>query len=197
MELFFTRAKTKLKDWALKHTKGAYANRWLAFLSFLESSVFPIPADVFLIAIILRNKARGWIRHTTITTVFSVIGGVFGYAIGALFFDAFGEHLIALYNLQDEFLALQTQFANHTFLAIFTAAFTPIPYKVFTITAGLFTVNLFLFILASILGRGIRFFIVGYILKLYGEQIAGVVYRYVNWASIIVITLLILWYIFV
>ncbi len=177
---FLDNAKERTRKWALRHAEGPHAKFWLSALSFSEASFFPIPPDVLLIAILLANKARRWFYYAFLTTTFSVLGGVLGYGIGYFFFDLFGQQLILFYGLQDQFVYLQNIFKDTTFWAIFAAAFTPIPYKIFTITAGLFNVNFLIFLSASILGRGIRFFAIGFILKHYGEKISGVLYKYFN-----------------
>ncbi len=181
-----------MRGWVLRHAEGQHAKFWLSVLSFSEASFFPIPPDVLLIAILLANKARKWFYYSFLTSVFSVLGGVLGYGLGFFFFDIFGEFIISFYGLEEEFLGLKEVFDENTFWAIFAAAFTPIPYKIFTISAGLFNVNFFAFITASILGRSVRFFAVGFILKFYGEKVAGVLYKYFNIFSLAVLILLIL-----
>ena len=184
---FLDNTKNKIRDWSIKHAEGPHAKSWLAALSFSEASFFPVPPDILLIAILLANKARQWFLYVLITSGFSILGGVLGYFIGLFFFDLFGQHIISFYGLESQFVYLKNIFQGAAFLTIFTAAFTPIPYKIFTITAGLFGVNFFIFITASILGRGIRFFILGFLLKLYGESISKVLYKYFNIFSITMI----------
>jgi len=183
--------REKIRSWAVRHAEGPHAKQWLAFFSFAESSFFPIPTDVILIAILLGNKAKEWLRFALITTGFSVIGGIFGYIIGAFLFEAVGDTIISFYNLENEFVALEQAFAEHAFWAIFTAAFTPIPYKIFTIAAGVFHINIALFLVGSIFGRGIRFIAVSFLMKKYGRKISDILYRYFNIVSIL-LTLLVL-----
>jgi len=195
---FLDNTKNRIRNWSVRHAEGPNARFWLSALSFSEASFFPIPPDVLLIAILLANKARNWFYYSLLTSIFSVLGGMLGYAIGYFFFDIFGQLIVSFYGLENEFTYLKDIFNNNAFLAIFTAAFTPIPYKVFTITAGLFSINTLAFITASVLGRSIRFFAVGFIVKLYGEKIAGVLYKYFNIFSFIILAiLLILVYTFV
>lgn len=189
---FLNNTKEKIRNWALRHAKGSHSKFWLSILSFSESSFFPVPPDILLIAILLANKAKRWLSYVGLTTIFSVLGGIFGYAIGFLFFDVFGDSLISFYGLTDEFTRLGGVFEETVFWTIFTAAFTPIPYKIFTITAGFFNVNFLIFLLASLLGRGIRFFIIGFILKRYGEKIADVLYKYFNIVSLGILVLAII-----
>jgi len=176
--------REKIKSWAIEHAEGPHTKRWLAFFSFAESSFFPIPVDVILIAILLGNKAKSWLRYALITTGFSVIGGIFGYAIGALLFETIGGPIISFYNLGGEFGALEEIFSNNAFWAIFAAAFTPIPYKIFTIAAGAFHINIIIFIAGSLLGRGIRFLAVGALMKTYGKKISDILYKYFSILSI-------------
>jgi len=183
--------KEKIRVWAIAHAEGPHAWLWLSAFAFSEASFFPIPPDILLVAILLANKARRWAYWTGITTLFSVLGGIFGYLIGFSFFGLFGEHLITFYHLQDQFASLQVLFEQNAFLSIFAAAFTPIPYKVFTIAAGLFHLNIFAFLAASILGRGIRFFLIGYLLKRFGGTIARGLYKYFNLISLIVLIVIV------
>ena len=127
-----------------------------------------------------------------LTTFFSILGGIFGYFLGLFFFDIFGQKIISFYSLQSEFESLKNLFEKANFWTIFAAAFTPIPYKIFTLSAGFFSVNFLTFLLASILGRATRFFAVAFILKLFGQKIADILYKYFNLFSIFIILILIL-----
>lgn len=189
---YLHKTRDRLRDWAIRHAEGPHAARWLSALSFSESSFFPIPPDILLIAIILSRKVSRWFYYAALTTVFSVLGGIAGYAIGYLFFDLFGQGIIAFYGLEEKMTIVQKLFSDNAFMAIFLAAFTPIPYKVFTIAAGVFSINLFPFVIASILGRGIRFFIVGYLAYLFGEGIRAVLYKYFNIISLVIAALVVL-----
>jgi len=188
---FWDTKKENIRTWAVAHAEGSHARFWLSVLSFSEASFFPIPPDILLIAILLANKARRWAYWAAITTLFSVLGGIFGYLIGFAFFGLFGERLIAFYHFQDQFFSLKELFDRNAFLAIFAAAFTPIPYKVFTIAAGLFRLDPLAFFVASILGRGIRFFLIAYLLKYFGETLSRVLYKYFNLISFLVLILLV------
>jgi len=189
---FLNNTKDRIRNWAVRHAEGPHARFWLSALSFSEASFFPIPPDIILIAILLANKARQWLYHVLLTVGFSVLGGIAGYGIGFFFFDVFGDPIISFYGLEEEFFSLKNVFDETVFWTIFAAAFTPIPYKIFTITAGLFSVNFFVFITASILGRGIRFFVIGFVLKLYGNRIADVLYKYFNIFSLAILILLVI-----
>lgn len=188
---FLDKTRDRIQKWAVEHANSKHVTLWLSLMSFSEASFFPIPPDVLLIAILLANKAKKWFYYASITAVFSVLGGVFGYFIGQFFFDVFGSSIISFYGLEKEFVNLKNVFNEAAFWTIFTAAFTPIPYKIFTIAAGLFNINFPLFILASLLGRGIRFFIIAGILRAHGTKISSVLYRYFNIFSLVFVVVLI------
>lgn len=177
--------KIKLRDRMARHIDGPKAGWWLFLISFAESSFFPIPPDLLLIPIVARLRSK-WFYYALITTIASVIGGIFGYFIGALFFDFVGTVLVKTYHLEEELVYVSILFQQNAFLAIFTAAFTPIPYKIFTIAGGLFHINFLVFIVASILGRGMRFFAVAYIMKIFGEQIGRLAFKYFNFLTLVV-----------
>ncbi|MCA9353813.1 DedA family protein [Candidatus Nomurabacteria bacterium] len=170
-------------------------NLFLGVISFAESSFFPIPPDIFLMAL-LSKDARRWMFLATITTVSSVFGGLFGYAIGFFFFSSIGEGLISFYGLEAEFEKLRIIFQENTFISLFIAALTPIPYKVFTISGGFFGVSIFNFLIASILGRGIRFFAVAFLFRRFGENIKFFINKYFNLLTLIVSLILVLYIVF-
>lgn len=184
--------RDRMRAWGIKHATGPHATTWLMLMAFAEASFFPIPPDVLLIAILVGNKGKRWAYYALITTVFSVIGGIGGYLIGWFLYDTVGVFLFHAMRLDKYVAAVQTGFQAHAFLAIFTAAFTPIPYKVFTIAAGLFKINLWSLIVGSIIGRGLRFFIVAWLSKRYGDYIGDIVYKYFNIASLLIVVVLIL-----
>ena len=144
---------------------------WLAVIAFTESSFFPVPPDPFLMLAIF-SKPKKWLKYVSLVTTFSILGGILGYLIGMFFFDFVGEVLINTYSLHEEFDTVQDLFLNNAFWSIFVSAFTPFPYKIFTISAGLFGVNIFTFVIASVLGRGLRFSVVGSVSYLFGKKIA-------------------------
>lgn len=189
--------KTKLRDWTVKHAKGPHAKLWLSAVSFSESSFFPVPPDIILIAILLTAERARWFFYSLLTTITSVLGGLLGYLIGAVFFGLFGESIVAFYGLEEELVYVTEQFGRHAFLTIFIAAFTPIPYKVFTITAGLLHIPLLVFIAASLLGRGARFFFVGYALHRYGKRVSDILYSYFNAMSFLILAFLVLFFYFI
>ena len=178
--------KDWLRDWTVKRAERKNAKWWLFGIAFAESSFFPIPPDVFLVAILMTQERLKAFFYAGLTTLGSVLGGMFGYAIGFFFFKTVGVWMIGLYHLEEQMLVVQKLFTENAFFAIFTAAFTPIPYKVFTIAAGLFNINLVTFIIASILGRGGRFFLVAMVMRYFGKHFADVLYRYFNIITIVV-----------
>ena len=145
---------------------------YLAVISFIESSFFPIPPDVMVIPMVI-SKKNDFIKIFIIATTFSVLGGIFGYLIGAFFFDI-GMQIMNFYDYQDKIINLKNNLLNnegfYAWLGIlFLAGFTPLPYKVFTICSGLIGFNILIFILISLISRGLRFFIVSYLSYKFGN----------------------------
>ncbi|BCG62963.1 MAG: hypothetical protein methR_P0645 [Methyloprofundus sp.] len=158
----------KLYDKAIRWSKHRHAAKYLAALSFAESSFFPVPPDVMLAPMVLAEQSKAW-RLALITTIASVFGGMFGYAIGFFAFDLIqpwlqGSHYWAKYQLAEQW------FEQWGFWAVFIAGFSPIPYKVFTIAAGALSMVFLPFVLASFVGRGLRFFLVAGLLAWGGER---------------------------
>jgi len=183
----------RFKNWFLSRAHSPHAQVWLGVLSFTESSFFPIAPDLLLIAMLLAGGER-WFRYATITTVTSVMGALFGYFIGAVLYETLGRHFITFYGFEQEFLSLGDAFADNVFWTIFTAAFTPIPYKVFTIAGGFFNVNIFMFVLASITGRALRFYVIAYLCKRYGKKLGFLIEKYFNTFSLIFVLLIFIGY---
>lgn len=183
--------KIRLARWFKKRAHGTHAKAWLVLLSFSEASFFIVPPDVLLIAILMAGASR-WILYATITTVASLAGGIFGYFIGFLFFDAVGFRIIEFYHLAEQMKEIQLLYHNNAFWVVVTAAFTPIPYKLFTLSAGFFKINIIVFITASIFGRGLRYFLVAYITKLFGGKITRLLLKYFNIITVIVIAVIVI-----
>lgn len=184
-----------IKRWLLENIDKPISSFVLYVIAFTESSFFPIILDPFLAFVVLLNPKK-WLKYATLATFFSVLGGLFGYLIGYWFFELAGEPLIELYNLTGELQQLGLVFSSNSFLAIFLAAFTPIPYKIFTITGGLFHINISIFIFASILGRGIRFFLLAFLMRFVGERFGTKVFKYLNLILISLVILIIAYLIF-
>ena len=145
---------------------------YLAIVSFVESSFFPIPPDVMVIPMVI-SKKNDFIKIFLITTIFSVLGGMLGYLIGAFFFE-FGAHIMSFYGYEDKLTKIKENLVNsdgfYAWLGVlFLAGFTPLPYKVFTIASGLIGFNFLIFVLISLISRGLRFFIVTYLSYKFGD----------------------------
>ena len=145
---------------------------YLAIVSFFESSFFPIPPDVMIIPMVI-SKKNDFIKIFLITTIFSVLGGMLGYLIGAFFFD-FGSQIMSFYGYENKLSNIKENLVSsdgfYAWLGIlFLAGFTPLPYKVFTIASGLISFNFFIFIFISLVSRGLRFFIVSYLSYKFGN----------------------------
>jgi membrane protein YqaA with SNARE-associated domain len=166
----------RLYDWVLHWADTKYGAIALFIISFVESSFFPIPPDVLLIALNLSKPKKAFF-YAAICTVASVIGGIFGYYIGLKFWDI-GSKIIFHYVGLDTFNYVKLQFEQNAALAIGIAGFTPIPYKVFTISAGFFHINFPIFVGASIVSRGARFFLVSGLIYFFGASIKGFIDKY-------------------
>lgn len=180
--------RQRLTRWFTARAHGRHAQAWLAVLAFTESSFFVVPPDALLVAMLLAGADR-WRWFALLTTLASVAGAIAGYAIGWLFYDTIGAAIIAFYGLEQEIALVERYFDATAFWTIFAAAFTPIPYKVFVLAGGFFKINFALFVLASIAGRGIRFFLVAYLVRRYGSGFLAVASRY---ATIATYTMLVL-----
>lgn len=185
-----SRGMRKLYDWTLSWAHTKKAKGALFTLSFAESSFFPIPPDVLLIAMTVAHRFQWWI-FATIATAGSVIGGIFGYFIGLLFFEAIGQPIIEFYHLQEKFETVGNLYSQNAFIAVFTAAFTPIPYKVFTIAGGVFQIPLQELIIGSFLGRAGRFFAVAGALRVFGRRLSDTIEKYFDIFSLGFMALLI------
>ena len=145
---------------------------YLALVSFIESSFFPIPPDVMVIPMVI-SKKDDFIKIFFIVTIFSVLGGILGYLIGAFFFDI-GMQIMSFYGYEDKLIEIKNDLLkNEGFYAwigiLFLAGFTPLPYKVFTISSGLIGFNIFIFIIISFISRGLRFYLVSYLSYKFGD----------------------------
>jgi membrane protein YqaA with SNARE-associated domain len=181
---FLDNRKKQLRDWVLRWAHSAHSQAALFLLSFSESAFFPVPPDLLLIAI-LSAGAKHWLYYAGVTLLGSVLGGLFGYFIGWGLYETVGYRIVDFYNLNEAINIIGMKYSEHAFLTVFIAAFTPIPYKVITISAGLFKVEFFAFIAASLVGRGARFFAVAFLMRLFGRQLARMLYKYFNLFSLI------------
>jgi membrane protein YqaA with SNARE-associated domain len=162
----------------------------LAFISFLESSVFPIPPDVMLIPMVLADRRRAW-WIATVCTAASVIGGFLGYAIGYLLFETVGRAVLEFYRAMDEFDAFQHAFLEYGWWIIIIKGATPIPFKLVTIASGVAHFPLWAFAIASVISRGMRFFLVAGLLWWFGEPIRIFVERHLALVTTLFIVLLV------
>jgi membrane protein YqaA with SNARE-associated domain len=183
-----------LYDLVLDWSRHEYAERYLGALSFAESSFFPIPVDVMLAPMCIARREKAW-RYAIIATVFSVLGGLAGYAIGIGLFDLI-EPWLADSHYWSAYQTSREWFDTYGIWAIFVAGFSPIPYKVFTIAAGVAALSLPGFFLASVVGRGARFFLVSGLVVLGGDKLDTTLRKYVEglgWAVVVLAVAIIGW----
>ena len=166
----------RLYDWVMSLAATRHAERALAFVSFIESSIFPIPPDALLIPMVLADR-RKWFRIALVCTIASVLGAYLGYAIGAFFFDLIGRPILELYGKADAFAEMSARYNEWGGWAVRFAALTPFPYKVLTIFSGVTGLNLVVFTIVSIVGRAGRFFLVAYLLNRFGAPIQTFIER--------------------
>ncbi len=180
----------RLYDWVLGWADTPYGVPALLVLSFTESSFFPIPPDILLIALALAKPKRAF-YYAILCTLGSVAGGLFGYFIGYALWSSVEPLLIGSIISQTNFEAVTSRYHEYGEIAVFAAAFTPIPYKVFTVAAGVAKLDLLKFALASLCGRAGRFFLVALVIRLAGPRAKELIERYFNAATVIGAVLLI------
>jgi len=178
-----------LYDWGLRQAESPHAERALFWVAFAESSFFPLPPDILLIAMVLAMRAK-WFRYFAICLAGSVVGGMLGYLIGLGVWSVVQDFFFSYVFSPAAFEKVQHLYAQYDFWIVFAAAFTPIPYKVFTIAAGACEINIFIFALASILSRGARFYIVAGLIYKFGAPVKGFIDRYFNLLTILFVILL-------
>jgi membrane protein YqaA with SNARE-associated domain len=180
----------RLYDWVLLWAHHRHARLALFALAFAESSVFPIPPDVLLIALAIGLPTCAF-QFALITTVGSVLGGLAGYGIGYGFMASVGQWILDLYNFHEQFQRIRGLYLDHDVWAVGIAGFTPIPYKVFTIAAGAFEMDPWRFTFASLVSRGARFYLVAWLLYRYGSPMKGFIDRYFNTLTVLFTVLLV------
>lgn len=180
----------KLYNWVLSWSDSKWGTYALFILSFAESSFFPIPPDVLLIALCAGKPLKSFF-YSFVCSLGSVLGGVFGYFIGLKFMGTVGAKIVAMYGFQEKMDQIGALYNNYDAWAVAIAGFSPIPYKVFTIAAGIFEISLPVFIAASFFSRSLRFFIQGALLYFYGAKIKFFVDRYFNTLAVIFTVLLV------
>ncbi len=191
---------TKLYNKCIKLAAHKNSNYFLGLVSFLESFFFPIPPDIMIAPMAIAKKNQ-FFKIFFIATFFSVLGGIFGYVIGAFFFDL-AMNIFEFYNYEDKVINIKNALSEgdgfYAWLTIlFLAGFTPLPYKVFTITSGIINFNLLIFILISLISRGLRFFIVSYLSSKFGNTFTNYINKHgERWFTIIGIFIVIIAIIF-
>ena len=173
----------RLYDWAMGLAAHRHATAALGFISFIESSVFPIPPDALLIPMVLAERTKAWL-YATVATVTSVIGGLAGYAIGYFLFDTVGQAIIDFYGLGDKFATFASKYNEYGLAIVFFAGLTPFPYKVITIASGVTHLAFPAFIAGSVVSRGLRFFLVCGLLYWFGPPIKAFIERYLGWLTL-------------
>lgn len=186
----------KLYDWVLHWAETPQAVPALFLLAFAESSFFPIPPDVLLIALALSIPVRSF-RFAFFCTLGSVLGGILGYSIGYYGYETVGKPIVDFYHGQEVMASIKTKYDTYGFLGILIAAITPIPYKIFTIASGVFHFNFLSFVSASIIGRAFRFFVVAGLIWKFGPSIRTFIDKYFNLLMVVFTILLILGFVVV
>ena len=177
-------------NWTLEKAQHKNAKWYLSLISFVESSFFPIPPDILLIPMALASKANA-LFYAFICTLFSVLGGILGYAIGYFFYSSVGIYIVDFYHLENSFNIFESYYKEFGILIVLGAGITPFPYKFITIASGVFGLNIFLFIIVSIIGRGLRFFLIAILLYFFGERIKLIIDKYFNILTIVFFILLV------
>lgn len=188
--MWFSKFVRKIYDAVFHLSKDNGAMYWLFAVAFIESSFFPIPPDVMLIPMILAAPDKAW-KIAGVATVGSVIGAYFGYAIGFYFFQLIAEPLLDFYGYLDKFNSFKNLYNQYGAWIVFGAGITPFPYKIITIASGVVHTNLLVFTVASIIARGMRFFLVAGLLKKYGEAMREFIEKNLGWLSVVFLLLLI------
>jgi len=178
-------------DWTLSWANTPYGALALFILAFIESSFFPVPPDILLIALCISLPTRSF-RFALICSIGSVLGGMFGYFIGMALYDTIGRLIIQTLHYEHYFEIVGSMYKDNAFIAILAAAFTPIPYKVFTIAAGFWKIDFWTMVLASIVGRSARFFIVATLIFFFGRKIKDFIDKYFNLLTVLFFILVIL-----
>ncbi|MDL1976605.1 MAG: cytochrome B [Desulfobacterales bacterium C00003106] len=186
----------RLYDWVLHWAETPYGTPALFLLAFCESSFFPVPPDVLLIALSVSIPKKAF-RYALVCSAGSLLGGCFGYLIGWEFMAAIGDAIIQFYGFNDQYYYVQDLYTRYDAWVIGIAGFTPIPYKVFTITAGAFKINFLIFVVVSLLSRSARFFLIGVLIYKFGPAIQRFIDRYFNLLAVLFTILLLLGFVLI
>jgi membrane protein YqaA with SNARE-associated domain len=179
-----------LYDWTLKLAAHRHAERSLAAIAFAESSFFPIPPDVMIVPMILARRDKAY-RIAAIATLFSVLGGILGYAIGYFLYDSVGHWLMRVYGMTDGIAQFREWYAHWGAAIILVKGMTPIPFKLVTIASGFAGFNFPIFVAAAIVTRGARFFLVAFLLRRFGEPVQKFIEKRINLVGIAVLVAII------
>lgn len=179
-----------LYNWTMEKAAHPHAQGWLAFFCFIESSFFPIPPHPLLGLMCLAEPKKA-IRFALIATIASVLGGLFGYAIGYFLYETVGEWMLGVLGLSESFPVAACYIREQGAAAVFLAAGTPIPFKLMTITAGFIEMNLLTFIAAAVAGRALIFMVVGILFQLFGAPIKAVIDKYLGTVTTIFVVLVV------
>lgn len=178
-----------LYNWTMKLASNPRAIWFLGFVSFIEAIFFPIPPDVLLIPMILANVKKAWF-YACVATTMSVLGGLFGYAIGFLAYAQIAEPLLITLGKQSAMDLFSSSINENGFLIVITAGISPIPFKVVSVMSGFTQMPVYVFLISALLGRATRFFVVAALLKRYGEPIKGFIESYLGWLFLLFIILI-------
>ena len=188
--MFLNRWLRQTYDYIINLSGKQNALVWLAVISFVESSFFPIPPDIMLIPMILAMPNKAW-RIAGVCTLASVFGAYLGYAIGYYFFELIAQPLLEFYGYLQKFNEFKQLYDTWGAWIVFGAGITPFPYKIITIASGVVQLNLAVFTVASIIARGLRFFLIAWLLKTYGEKMRLFIEKNLGWLSVLFLVLLI------
>ncbi len=181
--------KDKFIKWAEKVANSKHALKTLFWVSFAESCVSPFPAYFLVLFILAHRVKHSWQKVSFVATVASILGGIFGYIIGFYFFKLIGQPIIDFYNLQADFDSFGLKLYSNQFWILFVAAMTPIPFKITAIASGVFGINIPLFLLTGILGRGLKFTLVSFLTQKYGIKMKESIQNNI-WISILTFVLI-------
>ena len=168
-----------LYNWTLNKASHKKASWFLVFVSFAESSFFPIPPDILLIPMILAKRLKAWF-YALICTFSSVAGGLAGYAIGYFFYASIGSAIVEIYGLSNSFNLFEDYYKQYGIWIVLSAGFTPFPFKFITIASGVFNLNIFLFVIVATIARGLRFYLIAILLFVFGIAIKKLIDKYFN-----------------
>ena len=176
-------------DWVMGLAARKDAIWVLAAIAFIESSVFPIPPDVLLIPMVLAARDRAW-RYAAVCTIASVLGGMLGYAIGMFLFESAGQPLLEFYGYADKFDDFRGRYNEWGAWIVFIAGLTPFPYKVITIASGVASLDIAVFVAVSVAARGVRFFVVAWLLYRFGAPIQDFIERHLAKLTVLFVVML-------